>query len=587
MKKVLLFISIMLMGISILKCEEREVEYRWYKLLEKDVHFESDVENNCEYFDKNTYIYSDYKYSMEVPPLKDGRVIEIINPTLNYKRYYFNYFYLNYFGLTYNKTAKISEIYFLNNKGEKIDFSFPLKSNDVLKDNNKDTYITVNAISEILVSFPETQDLRDFEVIVKYYKGEEDLIGFTFQVRLNDYLNMFADKSYYHNETKTCDGNDCTLKLTFDIDRIFDINFPLKTKVYQYKDIKYKCFNLERLYVPGYYKELDGFTKDTEDYRFVEDNKKESIIPEINNISGVVGDKLSSISLPNGFKWVDSNETIIKGNKNYNATFTTNNDTTNYKTEILKIKVYGKNKVNLNTSVNGNGGTISSMKSNLLEGTKETVVFSPNDGYEIDNVKVNGIDKSKDIIDNKLDITIGNKDINVIVTYKVKKYTITIKSLDNVLIEPNGVIEVDYNTNKTFLIKAMKDYNLVSVKVNDIERINDLVNDKLTLENIISDIKIIISVEKNIEENINTKKVDTPRVENYEENIVYSKMKDDINDLDNIDNSDNNKKVSTVALLDKNVKEESTTKYYIILIILFLLLVLITIRIIKNIKKVE
>lgn len=232
----------------------------------------------------------------------------------------------------------------------------------------------------------------------------------------------------------------------------------------------------------------------------VEITKKTSTIPSVNSYKGVVGDKLSTITLPNGFKWVDSNEEIIAGNKEYSATYTTNNDTTNYTTETTVIEVYGKSKVNLNTSVNGLGGTISSSKTNILEGTTETITFTPNTGFEISKVEVNGVDKTSSVTNNKIDVVIDNNDVSVVVTYKVIQYTITINGVANATIDPSGVIKVDYNTNKEFTIKADQGYKLVSVKVNGVERISDIVNDKLTLENILADAEVVVVVEKNVYE---------------------------------------------------------------------------------------
>ena len=226
--------------------------------------------------------------------------------------------------------------------------------------------------------------------------------------------------------------------------------------------------------------------------------KKESSAPTLNPYKAVVGDKLSSITLPTGFKWVDENETIVAGNKEYSATYTTNNDTTNYTTKNLNIKVYGKSKVNLTTSVNnGKGGSISASKTDILEGTTQTITFTPAEGFEINKVEVNGVDKTNSVRSNKLDVVMGNSDTTVVVTYKAIQYTITVKDVENVFVDPKGIIKVDYNSDKTFTIIAEHGYNLVSVKVNGVEKISEIVYNELTLKNVKADAEIVIVVERN------------------------------------------------------------------------------------------
>lgn len=69
----------------------------------------------------------------------------------------------------------------------------------------------------------------------------------------------------------------------------------------------------------------------------------------------------------------------------------------------------------LNTSVNGGHGTISPSKTNITAGSMEAVVFTPEPGYEIDKVTVNGsvANVTGDILNIAMD-----SDKTVVVTYK-------------------------------------------------------------------------------------------------------------------------------------------------------------------------
>ena len=76
----------------------------------------------------------------------------------------------------------------------------------------------------------------------------------------------------------------------------------------------------------------------------------------------------------------------------------------------------------LTTQVNGGHGTISASKTGLTEGSAETIIFTPDDGYEIDIVTVNGV--ATDVLSNILNVTMDAHK-TVIVTYKAIPHTHT------------------------------------------------------------------------------------------------------------------------------------------------------------------
>lgn len=69
----------------------------------------------------------------------------------------------------------------------------------------------------------------------------------------------------------------------------------------------------------------------------------------------------------------------------------------------------------LTTQVNGGHGTISASKAGLAAGSHETIVFTPDSGYQIDTVTVNGA--KAEVLSNMLEV-IMDADKTVIVTYK-------------------------------------------------------------------------------------------------------------------------------------------------------------------------
>ena len=94
--------------------------------------------------------------------------------------------------------------------------------------------------------------------------------------------------------------------------------------------------------------------------------------------------------------------------------------------EAVSVKATYKNKpvttYNLTTQVNGGHGTISASKTGLAAGSTETVIFTPDAGYEIDTVTVNGV--ATGVLSNVLDVTM-DADKTVVVTYKAIPHTHT------------------------------------------------------------------------------------------------------------------------------------------------------------------
>jgi len=76
----------------------------------------------------------------------------------------------------------------------------------------------------------------------------------------------------------------------------------------------------------------------------------------------------------------------------------------------------------LTTQVNGGHGTISASKTGLAAGSTETIIFTPDAGYEIDTVTVNGA--ATPVLANVLDVAM-DADKTVIVTYKATGSTHT------------------------------------------------------------------------------------------------------------------------------------------------------------------
>jgi len=208
-------------------------------------------------------------------------------------------------------------------------------------------------------------------------------------------------------------------------------------------------------------------------------------------LTSVKGKVLSDVVLPTGFTWNAPATVLTAGTNTYKATFTPV-DTTNYKTITdIDIEVDVKNTFNVITSVPGGNGTITPSKIDVIEGSKVKITFTPNTGYMIDKVLVNGIEKT--VTGNEIEITV-DEEKTVEVSYKKIPFTITVEEVTGATVNPDGTVTVGYGDNKDFTITANTGYKLVKVLVNDVEKVLD--GNTLKLKNITSNMKIKVVVEK-------------------------------------------------------------------------------------------
>ena len=208
-------------------------------------------------------------------------------------------------------------------------------------------------------------------------------------------------------------------------------------------------------------------------------------------LTSVKGKILADVVLPTGFTWNAPATVLTVGKTKYKATFTPV-DTTNYKTITdIDIEVDVKNTFNVITSVPGGNGTITPSKIDVIEGSKVKITFTPNTGYMVDKVLVNGIEKT--VTGNEIEITV-DEEKTVEVSYKKIPFTITVEEVTGATVNPDGTVTVGYGDNKDFTITANIGYKLVKVLVNDVEKALD--GNTLKLKNITSNMKIKVVVEK-------------------------------------------------------------------------------------------
>ena len=244
-------------------------------------------------------------------------------------------------------------------------------------------------------------------------------------------------------------------------------------------------------------------------------------------LTSVKGKVLSDVVLPYGFTWDTPDLVLNAGKHKYKATYTPK-DTNNYNVvNDIDIEVDVKDLFDVMTSVDGGisggNGTITPSKIDVIEGSKVIIEFTPNTGYMIDKVLVNGVNTP--VVGNKLELTV-NEEKEVVVSYKKIPFIVTVKDVTGATITPNGAVSVNYGDDKEFTITVNSGYKLVKVLVNGTDKTADMVDDKLTLSNITANMELEVVVEKiiyEVTEGANQKYVITKNIEaKFKINADYS-----------------------------------------------------------------
>ncbi len=176
------------------------------------------------------------------------------------------------------------------------------------------------------------------------------------------------------------------------------------------------------------YKWKDG-TKEVKNIPF-EIEKADPTYTVPTGLKGKKDKKLSTVTLPSGFTWVDG-ETVLNtvGENTFKAKFTPA-DTTNY--EVIDVDLTVKvedvvtppEKVTLTTNIiNGHGTvTVTPASATVDKGNTIVVTFNPETNYEIDTVTLDGTDVKPQVVSNKLTITM-DKSKTLWVGFKEKPIT--------------------------------------------------------------------------------------------------------------------------------------------------------------------
>ena len=315
-----------------------EVRYKFYTEVEDKVHYEKDVENNCEYFeiiDKNNFVYSDTINTSIKPESLDNRIINEKIDEIEVNRDYISDLEINYFYAT-KANKKIYEIEFYDNENNKINYTItnePILTGKAsnINDDDLNSYVLVTTKTKIKIHFDSLIDIKNLKINIVYENDDIKFYGIVYVGYIKDISTDAYDYNSV-NKTTSCDNEKCNVMMELKNKTPSDEKISINTISYTYIDPMYKCYSLKRVYLPGYYEEAEGFIKDEESYivEKIEDKIEENellnqeILSIKNNYEILINEiksiKNSEINKLDDYKNINNQLTLImnniKNNKN-------------------------------------------------------------------------------------------------------------------------------------------------------------------------------------------------------------------------------------------------------------------------------
>ncbi len=178
------------------------------------------------------------------------------------------------------------------------------------------------------------------------------------------------------------------------------------------------------------------------------------------------------------------NQVLIDGTNNpeaaTNGNYTFENITSEHTIEVtFKLKQY------IITASAGNGGSISpSGNISINHGESKTFTFTPNTGYEINQVLIDGINNPTAVSNGNYTFENITSEHTIEVTFKLKQYTITASAGNGGSISPSGNISINHGESKTFTFTPNTGYEINQILIDGTNNPEAATNGNYTFENV-------------------------------------------------------------------------------------------------------
>ncbi len=147
----------------------------------------------------------------------------------------------------------------------------------------------------------------------------------------------------------------------------------------------------------------------------------------------------------------------------------------------------------INATTVGSGSITPSGEVSVFGGTDAEFTITPNEGFQISSVLVDGTEAIGSLAGNVYTFHNVVANHTIVATFEVLSHTITATAGANGTITPSGAVSVANGSSQSFTITPSSGYRIASVLVDGEEAVSDLANGVYTFTNVIADHTITAS----------------------------------------------------------------------------------------------
>ena len=149
----------------------------------------------------------------------------------------------------------------------------------------------------------------------------------------------------------------------------------------------------------------------------------------------------------------------------------------------------------ITASVTGGNGIITpSGNVSVLPGANQTFTITPNEGYHIDQVLVDGVNNPAAVASGSYTFTNVTTNHTIVASFAINTYTIAASvSGGNGTITPSGNVSINHGANQTFTITPNANYHITQVLVDGVNNPAAVASGSYTFTNVTANHTIIVS----------------------------------------------------------------------------------------------